>query len=256
MNGIQKWPEHTTTSPSGQHLGIYKSLLKDKPPKDPPKDLPPCTFRQDVMRYIYRLLQLALHHTHVYQRWQTVWNMYLEKKLGNLRIDLLRTLHLFEANYNLLLKWHSSKGFMIKAEHNNTLQDNQGGGQPGRSAIDLTCKKMVIFDYVYLTQITAVNISIDVARCFDSMIEACENLSCHQQGADLAYFKLHVATQQQFRYHIKHAQGISARYNQHSEQDLWYGAGQGAGDACARWIMQANSMINAYNTRANSWVIT
>jgi len=151
MNGIQKWPECTTTSPSGRHLGIYKSLLKDKPPKDPPKDLPPQTYGQDVMHYIYRLLQLALHHTHVYQRWCTVWNMYLEKKPGNPRIDLLRTLHLFEADYNLLLKWHSSKGFMTKAEHNNTLQDNQGGGRPGRSAIDLACKKMVIFDYVYLT---------------------------------------------------------------------------------------------------------
>jgi len=163
MNGIQKRPEQTTTSPSGWHLGIYKSLLKDKPPKDPPKDLPPHTYGQDVMRYIYQLLQLALRHTHVYQRWCTVWNMYLEKKPGNPRINLLRTLHLFEADYNLLLKWHSSKGFMTKAEQNNTLQDNQGGSRPGRSAIYLACKKMVIFDYVYLTQTTAVDVSIDVA---------------------------------------------------------------------------------------------
>jgi len=49
---------------------------------------------------------------------------------------------------------------------------------------------MVIFDYVYLTHTTAVDISIDVARCFNSMIEACENLSCQQQGADLEYLKL------------------------------------------------------------------
>jgi len=27
--GFQKWPEHTSTSPLGQHLGIYKSLAKD-----------------------------------------------------------------------------------------------------------------------------------------------------------------------------------------------------------------------------------
>jgi len=26
QNGIKKWPERTTTSPSGRHLGIYKSL--------------------------------------------------------------------------------------------------------------------------------------------------------------------------------------------------------------------------------------
>jgi len=28
LEGIKKWPEHTTTSPSGQHLGIYKMLGK------------------------------------------------------------------------------------------------------------------------------------------------------------------------------------------------------------------------------------
>jgi len=26
QNGIKKWPEKTATSPSGRHLGIYKSL--------------------------------------------------------------------------------------------------------------------------------------------------------------------------------------------------------------------------------------
>jgi len=28
LNGIKKWPERTMTSPSGRHLGIYKSLGK------------------------------------------------------------------------------------------------------------------------------------------------------------------------------------------------------------------------------------
>jgi len=181
--------------------------------------------------------------------------MYLEKKPGNLRINLLWTLHLFEADYNQLPKWHSSKGFITKAKHNHTLQDNQGRGQPGRSAIDLAYKKMAIFNYVYLTHTTAVDVSIDVVQCFNSMIEACKNVSCWQQGTDLEYLKLHAAMQQQFCYHVKHAQGVSAQYNQHLEQDLWYGAGQGAGDACACWIVQANSMITVYQTRANSWAI-
>jgi len=78
-----------------------------------------------------------------------------QKKPGNPQIDLLCTLHLFEADYNLLLKWHSSKGFMAKVECN-----------------------------------------------------------------------------------------------------PWYGAGQGAGNACAHWIVQSNSMILVYNTCANPWCIT
>jgi len=57
---------------------------------------------------------------------------------------------------------------------------------------------MVLFDYVHLTRTTAVDVSIDVARCFDCMIEACENFSCRQQGADLEYLNLHAAMQQSF----------------------------------------------------------
>jgi len=38
------------------------------------------------MRYIYRLLQLALRHMHVFQRWTTVWNMYLKKNLEICRL--------------------------------------------------------------------------------------------------------------------------------------------------------------------------
>jgi len=182
--------------------------------------------------------------------------MYLEKKPGHPSIDSLRTLHMFEADYNLLLKWHSSLGFMPKSEKHNRLLDSQGGGRAGRSAIDLACKKVVIYDYISITRTDAVDVSIDVARCFDNMVEACENLSCRQHGADPVYLKLHAATQQQFRYHVKHAHGVSEGYNQHSTVNPWYGAGQGAGDACPRWIVQANSLTMAYNQHAQLWQLT
>jgi len=48
------------------------------------------------------------------------------------------------------------------------------------------------------------------------------------------------------RYYMKHATGILTEYNQHNNNDSWYRVGQGAGDACLCWIVQANSMILAY----------
>jgi len=70
------------------------------------------------------------------------------------------------------------------------------------------------------------------------------------------YLKLHAATQQQFHYHIKHTHSVSKEFNQHSHTDPWYGAGQGAGNACPRWIVQANSLTRAYNTWAQPWHLT
>jgi len=119
----------------------------------------------------------------------------------------------------------------------------------------LLAKKMVAYDHIRITRMTAIDISEDVAKCFDRMIEACMNLSCRQQGADLKYLKLHALLQQTFQYYVKHAQGISSKFNQHSRDDPWYGAGQGAGDACLRWIVQANSIIKAYESRAEPWIL-
>jgi len=38
LEGIKKWPERTTTSPSGRHLGIYKTLGKHIIQTDRKKD--------------------------------------------------------------------------------------------------------------------------------------------------------------------------------------------------------------------------
>jgi len=71
----------------------------------------------------------------------------------------------------------------------------------------------------------------------------------------MQYLKLHALLQQTFHYYVRHAQGISTEFNQHSCTDPWYGAGQGAGDACLRWIVQANSIIKTYESRAEPWIL-
>jgi len=44
---------------------------------------------------------------------------------------------------------------------------------------------------------------------------------------------------------------VSSNYNQHSSTNPWHGSGQGTGDAAARWIVQANIMIKAYQSRTD-----
>jgi len=78
--GFKKWPEKTSTSPSGRHLGVYKSLLKDVHRKDKNKQsnaaLQTSTQSEankrrgiDIMTLVYQILQLAVKHTHTLQRW-------------------------------------------------------------------------------------------------------------------------------------------------------------------------------------------
>jgi len=158
-------------------------------------------------------MKLAIKHTFPYEHWWKVWNMFLKKELGNPRIGKLRTLHIFKVDYNLLLKWYSSMGFLPQAELHGRLHDSQGGGCPGWSAIDLACKKIVLYNHIRITRSTAIDLSKDIAKCFDQMIEACMNLSCRQQGADPKYLQLHGAMQQHMRYYIKHTTRILENYN-------------------------------------------
>jgi len=256
MQGFKKWPERTSTSPSGRHLGIYKSLLKDFPPptkKEDPKP-PERTYGITMMQTIFNMLYMAVRHTHTYDRWKVIWNMFLEKDIGNPQINRLRTLHIIEADYNLLLKWFGAHGFLAKSEYADRLTDAQGGGRKGRSAIDLACKIVVDYDVCRVTKDEATIVSNDLAECFDRMIENCHNLSCRQLGADLQYLKLHAQTQRQQRYYVKHAFGPSTKCNTFSDEHPWYGAGQGAGDASIRWTAQSHSLITAYQSRAHQFL--
>jgi len=89
QKGIQKWPEKTTTLPSGRHLGIYKSLQchvikkDDKQSTTPPTPDGIITQGHDVLFLIFDIMTLALRHTYTLNRWKTVWMLFIEKELGN-----------------------------------------------------------------------------------------------------------------------------------------------------------------------------
>jgi len=261
IQGFKIWPERTTTSPSGRHLGIYKALAKHfPPPKDDtkqnvPEDNHPLQSGNDVLKLLVWMMQLAVMHTHTYDRWKTIWTLLLEKEAGNPQIDRLRTIHLYEADYNLLLKWFSSQGFILHSEKAQRINDSQGGGRPGRSAIDLAITKVLSYEIAETLRLRVIIVDNDAKACFDRMLEAPNNLACLQHGADPQYVKLHAQTQRELRYHLKHKYGISKGFNTHSDTQPWYGMGQGAGDASNRWVIGSDSMADTYQATAHGWTI-
>jgi len=163
IQGFKLWPERTSTSPSGRHLGIYKSLAKHFPPPTDPKAPTPPTPPDpiqggtDILKLMIHMMDLAITHTHTYDRWRT----------GNPQIDRLRTIHLYEADYNLLLKWFSSQGFIIRSEKAQHITDNQGGGHPGRSAMDLALTKVLSYKAAETLHLRVIIVDNDAMACFD-----------------------------------------------------------------------------------------
>jgi len=260
QNGIKKWPEKTTTSPSGRHLGIYKSLQKHVLSKEelealsPEQAEAPLKQGRDVLFLIFDILSLTLRHTYTLNRWKTVWTLFIEKEIGNPDLNRLRCIMIFEADWQLLLKWHSSYGFLPKSEAANTLTPAQGGGRKGRSAIDQATQQVIETELIKLNQSAAIDMFLDARWCFDLMVEACHKMACRRQGAADDYLKLHAQTHRTMKYYVRHKHGVSEEYNTF-DQHPWHGAGQGAADAALRYIALSDSLIDAYHSKIQQWAI-
>ena len=82
QEGIKKWPERTTTSPSGRHLGIYKSLQRHVIAKDNKNPIPTTDAiveGRDVLYLVFDIMTMALKHTYTLERWKKVWTIFIEK---------------------------------------------------------------------------------------------------------------------------------------------------------------------------------
>jgi len=86
---------------------------------------------RDVLYLVFDIMSLAIKHTYPLQRWRNVWTIFIEKELGNPDLDRLQCIMLLEADWQLLLKWHSSQGFLPQTELAGTLATQQGGGRKG-----------------------------------------------------------------------------------------------------------------------------
>jgi hypothetical protein len=101
---LKIWRESTSTSPSGRHLGHYKAVCRpiayacDPYTQDSMEDS-----RQALLQAHLDVINYGLLHGYSLQRWQQVVNVMILKEPANHRIHRLRVLHLFEADYNLIL---------------------------------------------------------------------------------------------------------------------------------------------------------
>jgi len=155
---------------------------------------------------------------------------------------------LFEADWQLLLKWYSSYGFLSCTKEVGMLAVKQGSGRKGHSAINQAMQQIVEMELICLQQTPLIDLYLDLRMCFDLMVEACHNLACRRHGAANEYLRLHAKTHQLMHYFVRHKFGVSNEYNTFA-QHPWHGAGQGAADAALWYIVLSDTLINAYHTK-------
>lgn len=201
IQGFSKWRENTTTSPSGKHLGIYKALtnahlfqlrtddeLKNQPINTNSTIISTPSLATTLLQIQNNILNLAIKHEHVLERWKLVHNFFIEKIPGKPLLTKLRVIHIYEADYNILLKFFISKQTLRHAiKHNNTSVE-QAGGRPNRTAIDEALRTVVTYETCRLQRLSGGVMYNDAKACFDRIIENMSNITCLQAGAPQSTF--------------------------------------------------------------------
>lgn len=129
---IRKWKEMKSTSPSGKHLGHYRSLLQHPEEKDDDYDT---SKKKSILRVILRILNYCARTGYTLERWTHIVTTMIPKEEGNLKIHRLRVIHLYEADLTMLFGiW--AKKLVRGCEKNKTLNPGSFGARPGRSSTD------------------------------------------------------------------------------------------------------------------------
>ena len=236
-NGFKRWRESTSTSPSGRHLGHYRSIIAythlEKTEDDDDK-LPPST---RILGVIAKVTDLAIQHGIILDRWLNITNVMIEKIPGNPLYHKLRVIHLFEADMNLALGILWSQRIMKQAERKRALGEQQFGSRKGKSAEDVVLLKQLTYELMNITKTDGGTFDNDAKACYDRIIINMMSICSQRLGMPITCAKLHAEILQKAKYYLKTTLGISEASYSNSESHPLYGPGQGGTTSAFAWAI-------------------
>jgi hypothetical protein len=107
---------------------------------------------QGILELVHGLATIATRLLGFYlQRWTRVINVMIYKEPGNYNLDKLRVIHLFEADFNLMVGILFGRRAMYHARDKELLHDGQGG-RLGSECMDVTITKVLHITMAHLTK--------------------------------------------------------------------------------------------------------
>ena len=257
---LQVWKESTATSPSGLHLGHYKALIArhefSDDEADPSQDqLQPSNkdewdqMQCALRRFHLDIINYALERGYSFKRWQTIANTILFKDDDNIKLHRTRVIHIYEADYNLILglKWRMA---LYQAEALKMLNEGQYGSRPKRNAVDPVMLEELQFEISRISRRMLIQTNYDASACYDRIIPNLAMIASQKFGVNPKVTLTNATTLQKARYHVRTDLGLSSTSFGHEPEAPIYGIGQGAGNASQTWGFISSMLLDAYNERA------
>ena len=229
--GYSKWDEHTSTSPAGDHLGIYKALAR-KLEKEEDSDGKLSQIQTEAWEVIAMIMNMGCTYGLTLPRWKEAVCVMIEKAPGNFLLQKLRRIFIMPSDYNLILGIVMGRRLMWHAEQHRYLNVNLWGSICGRCAPDASMMKELTYDTARLTNTPLATFDNDAKACYDRIIMKVALMLARRLGLPVKTAQWMAETTAAMRNRIKTAYGISTDsfFRKH-------GPGQGNRMGPALWIV-------------------
>ena len=259
---LRVWTESTTTSPSGLHLGHFKALVarhsyssnlsdQELTPEFLAQRNELDSKQQELLTFHLTLVNYALSRGFSFRRWQTVANTILFKDPDNVRLHRTRVIHIYEADYNLVLgvKWRNA---LHLAEDCKVLNDGQYGSRPNRNAMDPVFIEEMQCEISRATRKPVVLTNYDATACYDRIIPNLGMVVSQKYGVPAPVTLSNAATLEKAEYRISTELGLAPTGYTHTENQPIYGTGQGSANSPTIWCFLSSSLFDCYDQVAHS----
>jgi Reverse transcriptase (RNA-dependent DNA polymerase) len=248
VQGIKNWKESTTTSPSGRHLGHYKVLLSVNVYD---VNQPNVNISSRIMDVYYQMVIATANIGQSLDRWCKIATCMIEKQVGVSRLDKLRVIHLYEADYNLMLKIIWARKIVWNASNLNVLNEGQAGSRPGKRAINVVVQKEMKYLFARLTRTPLGTIDNDAKSCYDRIICNLAMMVSRYYGVPLNYCEMQGNTLKNSVFNIRTGLGDATQTYQHSKETPIHGTGQGSCASPAIWLLISSFLMDLLQKNAN-----
>jgi Reverse transcriptase (RNA-dependent DNA polymerase) len=226
--GFGKWRETTTTSPSGRHLGHYRAIIQD----------------ETLLSCLTKFLDIVVQRGISLSRWQNAINVMIEKDAGCPRLNRLRIIHLFEADFNFVLKLLWGHRLVRRAHDLKLINSGQYGSVPGKTAIELVMLNQLSNDICRTNKYNIIRFDNDASACYDRILVPLGMLAARRCGMPDNAIQVHADTLQKMKYKVKTVFGTSDDHYTSRQDEPLFGTGQGSGASPAVWLTLVVVLMN------------
>ena len=225
--------EFTAAGPSGLHFGHLRAGATD----------------DEVAAFEASMNSIPMMTGYSPTRWKKGIDAMLLKKQGVFQVDKLRTILLYEADFNYMNKF-LGRHMLAQAEQYNLMAPEQYGSRKQHRAIDQALNKRISFDILRQQRQPGALCSNDAKSCYDRIVHSVASISLQRVGVPKLAVQTMFNTIQGLHHVIRTAHGDSLlSYSGESWDHPLHGVGQGNGAGPSIWALVSSPILNSLRSQ-------